>query len=295
MTAVNLRNKFALSVRKIACVLNVSKSSVHKWIKTGFNSMYARKPKYNILSISKFISSYIDSNPFITISEIKTNLQNKHNIHISRTLIHSIIHKHIKLTYKKVSNKQFRSLSDIKLKTDTFVNKIKKIQHKNIICIDETYVYLNSKPNYGWSAVGKRLIHYNKVNPIKYSLLVATSVNGICKYIITKNNVTSEIFNSFMISLFRSYKQHTFIMDNASIHRSKRLNEINGSSRIIYIPPYSPQFNPIEHMFSSFKNSINRNNISSIKSIQTCLLKYKKFNMKHIYNKSFKAYKYYSI
>jgi hypothetical protein len=40
--------------------------------------------------------------------------------------------------------------------------------------------------------------------------------------------------------------------------RTSYLNFFNRGVRLIYLPPYSPDFNPIEEMFSSFKAHIRR-------------------------------------
>jgi transposase len=46
------------------------------------------------------------------------------------------------------------------------------------------------------------------------------------------------------------------IMDNASFHRKKALNRIAESygCRILWLPPYSPDKNPIEHAWANLKN-----------------------------------------
>ena len=54
-------------------------------------------------------------------------------------------------------------------------------------------------------------------------------------------------------------------MDNASIHKAALVQEFvreNGWT-IVFLPPYSPEFNPIEKEFSIFKNAIRRIKASS--------------------------------
>ncbi len=49
-------------------------------------------------------------------------------------------------------------------------------------------------------------------------------------------------------------------MDNASFHRGGRIQQIIESFRctILYLPTYSPDFNPIEHCWFSIKNAVRR-------------------------------------
>lgn len=48
------------------------------------------------------------------------------------------------------------------------------------------------------------------------------------------------------------------IMDNASFHRKAKLQElVQGTThRIIFLPPYSPDLNPIEHFWAWLKNEV---------------------------------------
>jgi hypothetical protein len=50
------------------------------------------------------------------------------------------------------------------------------------------------------------------------------------------------------------------VMDNASFHHSGRVEELcsNAGVKLIYLPPYSPDLNPIEEFFSELKAFIRR-------------------------------------
>jgi len=50
------------------------------------------------------------------------------------------------------------------------------------------------------------------------------------------------------------------IIDNASFHKSKKVIQLIEAAecRIIFLPPYSPDFNPIEHHWTAVKNAIRK-------------------------------------
>jgi len=52
------------------------------------------------------------------------------------------------------------------------------------------------------------------------------------------------------------------LMDNVSLHRTSRVREIADAAGwiILYTPPYSPWFDPIENVFGCVKNSYRRYN-----------------------------------
>ena len=63
-------------------------------------------------------------------------------------------------------------------------------------------------------------------------------------------------------------KGQVVIMDNCSIHKSLKVKELIESvdCRLIYLPPYSPDLNPIENYWAVMKNNIKkiRNNFEDI-------------------------------
>jgi DDE superfamily endonuclease len=55
-------------------------------------------------------------------------------------------------------------------------------------------------------------------------------------------------------------EKSVIVMDNASFHHSERIRQMceEAGIKLIYLPPYSPDFNPIEE-FSELKAFVRRN------------------------------------
>jgi putative transposase len=68
---------------------------------------------------------------------------------------------------------------------------------------------------------------------------------------------------------------HTIVMDNASFHRKKVLSELaqQTKSKIIFLPAYSPDFNPIEKTWANLKAFL-RNYASRFDQLQDAVSDY---------------------
>ena len=66
-------------------------------------------------------------------------------------------------------------------------------------------------------------------------------------------------------------------MDNTAIHKTKRVKSlIEEGCRLLFLPPYSPDYNPIEHLWSAIKlnlRSLNTTKLNTQENIDICLCK----------------------
>jgi len=61
-------------------------------------------------------------------------------------------------------------------------------------------------------------------------------------------------------------------MDNASFHKSKETQELieNSGCELLFLPPYSPDYNPIENYWAILKSKI-RKILPDIKDISSAI------------------------
>jgi transposase len=69
--------------------------------------------------------------------------------------------------------------------------------------------------------------------------------------------VDTLVFNAFCENFVRPVlcEGDVLVLDNLGAHRASRIEEIAKSCRasVIWLPPYSPDFSPIEQMWSKLK------------------------------------------
>jgi transposase len=161
-----------------------------------------------------------------------------------------------KKAIKKLYNKE---LVKHKLDKKDFKKKVKGIKKEDIYCVDEFGIKGNNCLDYGYSIKGKRLITHLKVKNmlIKESVMCIINSEKILKYEVHKKAINGEIYLKFMSNFLKenNVKGKYILMDNVSFHKTKGLRSLieDSGNSILYIPPYSPEFNPIEEMFASLK------------------------------------------
>lgn len=74
--------------------------------------------------------------------------------------------------------------------------------------------------------------------------------------------VNTEMMNIFLEELSKAYSEYTIllIMDQAGWHKSKELN-IPPNIQIEFLPPYSPELNPVERLWKWIKKEAVHNKV----------------------------------
>lgn len=121
---------------------------------------------------------------------------------------------------------------------------------------------------YGWSPVG---VVCKVSRPLKrseqWSILPALCNTGYIDWIVYQGAITADIFVEFLQERVLPHctpypgVRSVIILDNASIHKDRRILEACNRAGVLlkFLPPYSPDFNPIEATFKDLKAWIKLN------------------------------------
>jgi transposase len=92
-------------------------------------------------------------------------------------------------------------------------------------------------------------------------------------------NMNSRLFEFwFMLLLMVIASGSVIIMDNASFHRKKILKTMakEAGCRVIFLPPYSPDYNPIEKVWANLKKFL-KNHLLKFLSVSDAVYHYFEF------------------
>ena len=94
------------------------------------------------------------------------------------------------------------------------------------------------------------------------SMISTMGVSGAEATMLVEGSVDTLVFNAYCEQVLRPTLQagDVIVLDNLGVHRASRIEEITRScgARVIWLPPYSPDFSPIELMWSKVKTYLRR-------------------------------------
>ena len=97
----------------------------------------------------------------------------------------------------------------------------------------------------------------------------------VCTFIID-GTMNTDVFLKYIEIFCEEIKKigiRKIVMDNLSVHKTKSVKDLfeKNGIEILYIPPYSPELNPIEESISKIKNGIRRYPSKTIDNIENII------------------------
>lgn len=137
------------------------------------------------------------------------------------------------------------------------------LDEDRFVFVDECGTNTSLAPLYAWSRKGERALAKVPRNwGANVTLLASMGLSGMGPCVAVEGATTARVFEAYLEdALAPSLRPgQIVVMDNLSAHKGERVRElIEGvGCELLYLPAYSPDFNPIEQAFSKLKASLRR-------------------------------------
>lgn len=132
---------------------------------------------------------------------------------------------------------------------------------EDLIFLDEFGINLTMTRTHARAPLGKRVrvtepFHYGS----NISVLRAMGGQGVCAPMMIEGAVNSEVFAVYVQHLLVPCLRpgHIVVLDNVKFHYAPKALELieAAGARVVYLPAYSPDFNPIEGCISKLKTAL---------------------------------------
>ena len=125
--------------------------------------------------------------------------------------------------------------------------------------MDETWIKTNMAPLRGWAQRGRRLKGYAPHGHWRtMTFLAALRTEGIDAPCVFDGPINTRCFQAWVEQEFVPTLKpgDIVILDNLASHKSKAVRQAIRSTgaRLWFLPPYSPDLNPIEQAFAKIKH-----------------------------------------
>lgn len=138
-----------------------------------------------------------------------------------------------------------------------------RIEPGRLVFIDETWVKTNMAPLRGWGPRGKRLeAHVPHGHWKTLTFIAALRADRVDAPWVIDGPINGELFTLYVEKVLAPTlaKGDIVILDNLGSHKGQAARRAirAAGAHLFFLPPYSPDLNPIEQAFAKFKAALRR-------------------------------------
>jgi transposase len=137
------------------------------------------------------------------------------------------------------------------------------VEPERLIFVDECGTHTSLCPIYGYAPKGERLyLPVPRTRGKNTTVLSSMSLEGMGPSLAVEGATTARVFETYVekVLLPSLNEGQIVVMDNLGAHRPKRIRELieQRGCELLYLPAYSPDYNPIEEAFAKIKNLLRK-------------------------------------
>jgi transposase len=137
------------------------------------------------------------------------------------------------------------------------------VEPERLLFVDECGTHTSLAPLYGYASKGERLrLSVPRKGGKNTTLLSSMSLEGMGPSLTVEEATTAVVFEAYVERVLAPSLRpgQVVVMDNLGAHRTKRVRELieERGAELVYLPAYSPDYNPVEEAFAKIKNLLRK-------------------------------------
>ena len=138
-----------------------------------------------------------------------------------------------------------------------------QVDPERLVFVDEMGTNTSLYPVYAWAPIGRRAYCWVPRNRGKNTTLLSSmSLRGMGASLAVEGPIDREVFEAYVERVLGPTLRagQVVVMDNLSAHKGERARMLieHRGCRLLYLPPYSPDLNPIEEAFGKIKGFLRK-------------------------------------
>jgi transposase len=201
--------------------------------------------------------------PGLFRDEMAVFLYDEFNVLVS---VHSIGRALASIKWTKKVTRRIANERNADLR-DFYLHKLSFFRSHQLVYVDESGC--DKRIGFrrtGWSPLGVAPVEVARFHrDCRHQILPAYTQDGVLFSKVFQGSTDGAVFEDFIEQLLhhcRPYPEQNsvLIMDNASFHHGERIEQMcrEAGVKLLYLPPYSPDLNPIEEFFTELKAFIKK-------------------------------------
>ena len=147
------------------------------------------------------------------------------------------------------------------------------VDPRRLIFLDETFGATAMTRLYGRGPAGERVIGSVPHGHWKTTTFVAAfRLDGLFAPMVVDGALNGELFVKYVRQELAPHLRSgdILVLDNLATHKVAGVAEALRAreAQVLHLPPYSPDFNPIEQVFSKIKNELRRRELRTIPALE---------------------------
>lgn len=252
------------SLSKSSYLLGISKASLSRWTKRLHPSPWNRKPHLSTPSLISNVKELLRNKLYFSLQSLQNDLSSFYDSCPSKQLLHLILRKRLGFSFKRTKKRGVprnrNNTIDVRQRYVSFLREyVSCLERRTLVSVDECGFDHRCVPTYAYSPKGTPAIasYSTTSDRSRYTLNMAISANdGSHVSNLSPSFCKANDFCLFLEQL--PYPRGTVIvLDNASIHKTNTVMDTASMKGygLLFIPPYTPEANPIELVFGVLKNA----------------------------------------